>query len=67
MNVFLDCGTHLCQGLLEFHENKIINSSYKIYIFEANPTTYGYAFHRIKQNNKEFKYRNTGMEIKYIY
>jgi FkbM family methyltransferase len=48
-NVFLDCGTHLCQGLLEFYENKIIDSSYKIYTFEANQITYGYAFHRTKQ------------------
>jgi FkbM family methyltransferase len=48
-NIFLDCGTHLCQGLLEFYDEKIINSSYKIYTFEANPTTYGHAFHRTKQ------------------
>jgi FkbM family methyltransferase len=48
-NIFLDCGTHLCQGLLEFYETKIIDQSFKIYTFEANPTTYGYAFPRAQQ------------------
>ena len=47
-NIFLDCGTHLCQGLLEFYDKKIIDSSYKIYTFEANPTTYGHAFQSAK-------------------
>lgn len=37
MNIFLDCGTHLCGGLLNFYNNKLIDDSYIIHTFEANP------------------------------
>lgn len=36
-NIFLDCGTHLCEGIVQFYNYGIINNSYKIYTFEANP------------------------------
>ena len=36
-NIFLDCGTHLCEGLVQFYNNGIINDSFEIHTFEANP------------------------------
>lgn len=37
-NIFLDCGTHLCEGLIQFYNNGIINNSFEIHTFEANPS-----------------------------
>lgn len=37
-NIFLDCGTHLCEGLIQFYNNGIINDSFEIHTFEANPS-----------------------------
>ena len=39
-NVFLDCGTHLGQGLREFIARFSMNETWKIHTFEANPVTY---------------------------
>lgn len=36
-NIFLDCGTHLCEGLIDFYNKGIIDDSFEIYTFEANP------------------------------
>jgi FkbM family methyltransferase len=36
-NIFLDCGTHLCEGLLDFYNKKIIDETFEIHTFEANP------------------------------
>ena len=36
-NIFLDCGTHLCEGLGKFYNKGIIDSSYEIHTFEPNP------------------------------
>jgi hypothetical protein len=36
-NIFLDCGTHLCEGLINFYNKGIINDTFKIHTFEANP------------------------------
>jgi len=36
-NIFLDCGTHLCEGLIEFYNKGIINDTFEIHTFEANP------------------------------
>jgi FkbM family methyltransferase len=36
-NIFLDCGTHLCEGLINFYNNGIIDDSFEIHTFEANP------------------------------
>jgi FkbM family methyltransferase len=36
-NIFLDCGTHLCEGLTDFSDKGIINNTFEIHTFEANP------------------------------
>jgi FkbM family methyltransferase len=36
-NIFLDCGTHLCEGLIDFYNRAVIDNSYEIHTFEANP------------------------------
>jgi FkbM family methyltransferase len=36
-NIFLDCGTHLCEGLINFYNDGIINDTFEIHTFEANP------------------------------
>ncbi len=36
-NIFLDCGTHLCEGMIEFFNNGIIDNTFEIHTFEANP------------------------------
>jgi FkbM family methyltransferase len=35
--IFLDCGTHKGEGLLEFYKKGIINDKFEIHTFEANP------------------------------
>jgi FkbM family methyltransferase len=35
--IFLDCGTHLCQGLYHFLRRGQIDSTWEIHAFEANP------------------------------
>jgi FkbM family methyltransferase len=45
-NIFLDCGTHLCEGLYDFYNNGIIDDTFEIHTFEANPACY--ASERIK-------------------
>jgi FkbM family methyltransferase len=37
-NIFLDCGTHLCEGLAQFYNMGVINQSFEIHTFEANPS-----------------------------
>ena len=36
-NIFLDCGTHLCEGLVQFYNSGIIDDTYEIHTFEPNP------------------------------
>jgi FkbM family methyltransferase len=36
-NIFLDCGTHLCEGLIDFYNKGVINDEFEIHTFEANP------------------------------
>jgi FkbM family methyltransferase len=36
-NIFLDCGTHLCEGLIQFYNNNVIDDTYEIHTFEPNP------------------------------
>jgi FkbM family methyltransferase len=36
-NIFLDCGTHLCEGLIQFYNNGIIDDTFEIHTFEPNP------------------------------
>jgi FkbM family methyltransferase len=35
--IFLDCGTHLCEGIVEFYNKGIIDETFEIHTFEANP------------------------------
>lgn len=39
-NVFLDCGTNLCQGLNEIIQKHKMDNSWLIYSFEVNPYTF---------------------------
>jgi FkbM family methyltransferase len=39
-NVFLDCGTNLCQGLSQLINKHNIDQDWDVYSFEANPITY---------------------------
>jgi len=40
MKYFIDCGTHLFQGLKQFNQKYQFDDSWKIYTFEANPRTF---------------------------
>lgn len=35
--IFLDCGTHLCEGIIQFYNKGIIDETFEIHTFEANP------------------------------
>ena len=35
--IFLDCGTHLFEGLIDFYNKGIIDDSFEIHTFEPNP------------------------------
>lgn len=47
MNILLDCGTHLCEGIIQLYRMGIIDDSYLIHAFEANPECN--IEHRIRQ------------------
>lgn len=51
--VFLDCGTNLGQGLLQFIDKKIIDNTFKIHCFEPNPYAFNYV--KNKLSDKEYK------------
>tara|TARA_R100000152_G_C6755573_1_gene179304 strand:+ start:584 stop:1177 length:594 start_codon:yes stop_codon:yes gene_type:complete len=36
-NIFIDCGTHHGEGIREFHDKGIIDNTFEIHTFEANP------------------------------
>lgn len=40
MKYFIDCGTHMFQGLKKFNEKYKFDESWTIYCFEANPRTF---------------------------
>lgn len=50
-NVFLDLGSHKGEGLLEFLENGIIDSTYDIFCFEASPNLNTYEEIKKKTNH----------------
>jgi FkbM family methyltransferase len=50
--IFLDCGSHHLEGLKAFFERKIIDETFEIHTFEANPEC------RIKDRLKNFKLKN---------
>jgi FkbM family methyltransferase len=50
--IFLDCGTNLGQGLAEFIDKKIIDTTFKIHCFEPNP--YAFEFAKNRFSKKEY-------------
>lgn len=50
MKYFIDCGTHLFQGLQTFDKKYNFDDSWKVYSFEANPITYETAKKNIPQS-----------------
>lgn len=40
MNIFIDCGTHLGEGLAKFIERYKMTADWKIFSFEPNPVAY---------------------------
>jgi FkbM family methyltransferase len=52
--IFLDCGTNLGQGLLQFIDKKIVDSTFVIHCFEPNP----YAIEFSKNRFDQEKYKN---------
>ena len=52
--IFLDCGTNLGQGLLQFIDKKIIDNTFAIYCFEPNPHAIEFSKNRFDQE----KYKN---------
>jgi FkbM family methyltransferase len=60
--IFIDCGTHLCEGLNEFIDKGIIDDSFKIYTFEANPECN--IFERIKSIPFEIEAHNKAVWIR---
>jgi FkbM family methyltransferase len=51
--VFLDCGTNLGQGLLQFIDKKIIDTTFEIHCFEPNP--YAIEFSKNRFGKKKYK------------
>ena len=37
-NIFLDCGAHFCEGLTELYNAGVVDQSFEIHVFEANPS-----------------------------
>lgn len=35
--IFLDCGTHLCEGLKDFINKGVLTNEFEVHTFEANP------------------------------
>lgn len=52
--VFLDCGTNLGQGLLQFINKNIVDDTFEIHCFEPNP----YAIKFSKDRFSQEKYKN---------
>lgn len=50
---FLDCGTNLGQGLLQFIDKEIIDDSFEIHLFEPNP--YAMEFTKKRLSDEKFK------------
>ena len=51
--VFLDCGTNLGQGLLQFIDRKIVDNTYEIHCFEPNP--YAIKFSKDRFSQEKYK------------
>jgi FkbM family methyltransferase len=54
---FLDCGTNLGQGLLQFIDKEIIDDSFEIHLFEPNPYAMKYTKKRLSDERfKKYKF-----------
>lgn len=66
-NIYIDCGTHLGQGLLEFYKMFKMDPTWDIYTFEPNP----YTLQLFVQYNQNFitynniKYYNNAVSTHY--
>lgn len=52
--VFLDCGTNLGQGFLQFVDRGIIDNTFEIHCFEPNPYAMSFAKDRLTRECKEY-------------
>lgn len=57
MNVYIDCGTHLGEGLKKHIEDFNINQSWKIFTFEANKFTFNLLQDTRSNSNLSSKYQ----------
>ena len=58
--IFIDCGTHLFQGLCEFVEKYNIDETWECYSFEANPITF-----QLSQDNYKTLTQSWNLNIKH--
>jgi FkbM family methyltransferase len=61
MNIFIDCGTHLGQGLRSFIEKFEMNESWSIHTFEANPITYKIYAKNYHRQNEYVRFYNVAL------
>ena len=61
MKLFLDCGTHLFQGLTYFNERLKFDDEWEVFSFEANPITYSQSIDKRPTNLKNFVHLNTAV------
>lgn len=52
-NIFLDCGTNLGQGLMQFISKELIDNTFEIHCFEPNPHALDYSKKRF--SDEKFK------------
>lgn len=60
--VFLDCGTNLGQGFLQFLDKKIIDETFEIHCFEPNPHALEFSKKRFSEKEYE-KYKINYHEV----
>lgn len=60
--VFLDCGTNLGQGFLQFLDKKIIDETFEIHCFEPNPHALEFSKKRFSEKKYE-KYKINYHEV----
>ena len=54
-NIFVDCGTHLCEGLDYFLKLYNMDETWEIHTFEPNPNLHASISHYIRNNFPEWK------------
>ena len=59
--IFIDCGTHLFQGLCEFVQKYGIDETWECYSFESNPITF-----KLSQDNYKTLTESWGLNIKHF-